>query len=181
MVKKGRGRDNAELLALTPEEIEEVWDRIHKNRIAGELLTGEEGFYMEVTRMPPNMTRKLNCGAASAVISIDANGDVYPCHLLMEERFRAGNLRKNSFWRIYTTSPILHEIRSITVDKKPKCCKCPLKYFCGGGCMADAYYITGSLLDAPPLCRMSRKWMWRMIWGQLDISDNDIKEFESTL
>lgn len=131
MVKAGRGAYNSNKLALTPSELLNLWERIHRTKSFGKLLTGHEGFRMEITRMPGNLTQKLNCGAGSAVISIDANGDVYPCHLLMSKQFLAGNIKEQNFWEIYASSDILKSIRAISVNTIEKCRNCFLKYFCG--------------------------------------------------
>ena len=56
------------------------------------------------------------CAMAEREISIAETGDVYPCQLLHEERFRAGNVRERSVGEIYSESPVFASMRQISVD-----------------------------------------------------------------
>jgi len=181
MIKAGRGEKNYDKIGLTPEEIDNLWENIHNNKELREIFAGKEGFYSEILRLPSSMTRKISCGAGSAIISIDANGDMYPCHLLMRKEFLAGNLREKSFWEIYSQSPILRKIRSITVENRDGCSTCSIKYLCGGGCIADTYYSFGNFYEKSPICNMIKKWIWRMMWGDYNLSLDEIYKFEDIL
>jgi len=56
------------------------------------------------------------CALAEAEISISETGDVYPCQLLTDSEFVAGNIRDSSLKEIYYHSPVLAKARAVSVD-----------------------------------------------------------------
>lgn len=102
--------------------------------------------------------------AIDSIVAIQADGSVFPCpnlnqpaHLLgnvltaddegLAALLAAGSLRKQAFC-------------DRTVDRVPGCRSCEARYFCGGGCMANAYMTTGDLYGRDPYCRFYQL-MWR--------------------
>jgi len=84
------------------------------------------------------------CAMAEREISIAETGDAYPCQLLHEERFRAGNMRERSVGEIYAQSPVFARMRQISVDTLEKCSACAVRYLCGGACRARDLFEVGS-------------------------------------
>lgn len=84
------------------------------------------------------------CAMAEREISIAETGDIYPCQLLHEERFRAGNVRERSVGEIYAQSPVFARMRRISVDTLEKCSACTVRYLCGGACRARDLFEVGS-------------------------------------
>jgi radical SAM protein with 4Fe4S-binding SPASM domain len=62
----------------------------------------------------------------------------------------AGNVRKESFGKIWEGSPLFRELRDLS-NIKGKCGVCEYKRVCGG-CRARAYEATGDYLAAEPYC-----------------------------
>jgi len=62
----------------------------------------------------------------------------------------AGNIRKESFGKIWEGSPLFRELRDLS-NIKGKCGVCEYKRVCGG-CRARAYEATGDYLAAEPYC-----------------------------
>jgi radical SAM protein with 4Fe4S-binding SPASM domain len=92
------------------------------------------------------------CSMADGSISIAANGDVYPCHLLHYPEFCAGNILETPFSTIYEESPVLIRLRSHTVNIMDRCPECGLRFLCGGACFARHYAETGSLTTTGDFC-----------------------------
>ncbi len=92
------------------------------------------------------------CAIGDGEISISATGDVYPCHMLHEEQFYAGNIQHDSFRKIYNDSNILNEIRRLSVAQREGCRECPVRFLCCGACWARAYFEHGSILKADTFC-----------------------------
>jgi len=109
--------------------------------------------------------RKVNCGLGSGTLSVDADGTVYPCHWLHDERFAAGNVRTAALADIYFTSPALRACRELRVDSRIAACSgCEARYLCGGGCRARALAFTGDIAGADPECPLLRASFERGLW-----------------
>ena len=87
------------------------------------------------------------CSAGFAALSIDANGDVFPCPRLP---LKVGNIRKNSIYQIYNNSKILDKLRNRN-NLKGKCGKCSYRFQCGG-CRAYAYSLNKDAFAEDKLC-----------------------------
>ena len=98
----------------------------------------------------------LRCSAGNGSLSIDARGDVYPCHMLHHKEFLSGNIHTDSFESIYFDSESLKRIRQLTVDNIQECSKCAVKYLCGGACRARNYYMNNNLEDCDAFCEYEK-------------------------
>ena len=81
-------------------------------------------------------------------------GDLYPCHQFVgQDEFLMGNVDEG-----ITKPEIADEFRSCSVYSKDKCRNCFAKFYCSGGCMANAYNFHGTIHDAYDIgCEMQRK------------------------
>lgn len=106
------------------------------------------------------------CGAASGVVAVGADGLVYPCQSLVRPEFAAGDLRQKSLGEIYQNAQMMREVRAITVKDIPGCANCPYRFLCGGGCRALAYNVSGSLYAAipPEYCALSQLLAEWKLW-----------------
>jgi len=91
------------------------------------------------------------CGAGRFYLSLEPNGDIYPCVFFPhEEAMKVGNLFKDDFEAIWRHSKLFWEIRS--KDKlKDNCGSCQYRYTCGG-CRARAYNYFKDVLAPDPGC-----------------------------
>ncbi len=88
------------------------------------------------------------CSAGDSLITIQPNGDVYPCRRLP---IRIGNLLEKPLENLYYESNILLELR----DKNKKiegCEPCIHKQVCRGGLRCLSYAVTGNPFTADPGC-----------------------------
>lgn len=97
------------------------------------------------------------CAMAEREVSIDEMGDVYPCQLLHEVSFRAGNVRDQSIAAIYAESPVFARMREISVDTLAKCRTCAVRYLCGGACRARDLFEVGSEELVGEFCAYERE------------------------
>lgn len=94
---------------------------------------------------------KESCGAGRTMISIDAHGKVYPCHMLQNDMFLMGDILSESLTDIMNRAedmPIVNK----GVNTNEGCPECIFKYFCGGGCKARAFYSNGEYYNKDPYC-----------------------------
>lgn len=103
------------------------------------------------------LSLRLGCGAGVSCLSVDADGTVYPCHMLHYGKLALGNIFEDLVERI-AGSPIAVELSALTVEAIDGCAACECSPFCGGGCRARAYAETGSLYAADPYCALTREF-----------------------
>jgi radical SAM protein with 4Fe4S-binding SPASM domain len=92
------------------------------------------------------------CAIGDAELSISETGDVYPCQLLHNPKFYAGNIREKSVIEIYEKSAVIDQCRQLTVDNIKQCSKCLIRYVCGGACRARAFYDSGKINSSGKFC-----------------------------
>jgi len=83
-----------------------------------------------------------NCGIGSGTVSIKCNGVVTPCPALGED-CSLGNVRTQSVADIWNNSPLLNDLRAMSVYKTEVCKDCTFAAVCKGGCIADIHEKTG--------------------------------------
>ena len=81
-------------------------------------------------------------------------GDFYPCHQFVgQEEFLLGNVYDG-----IVKQDICDEFKQCNVYAKPACQNCFAKYYCSGGCNANAYNFTGSITGSYDVgCKMQQK------------------------
>lgn len=111
-----------------------------------------------------NPALKRCCGASNRNAYINSNGDVYPCNLLVNSKFRMGNIRKKSFSDIWTNSPVKTALNALSVDCFPDCSHCELKFLCGGGCRGTAFHFSRQIDSTPPNCSEKKEAIYTFLW-----------------
>lgn len=98
--------------------------------------------------------RRKGCSAGCEYVAVTPSGDLYPCHQFVgKQAYILGNVREG------ITQPALRmRFQQSTLDHKETCQSCFAKYFCAGGCLANAALL-GSSMDEPYeiSCIMHRK------------------------
>lgn len=92
-------------------------------------------FNIELDGGPCIYKRSIGCGAGTEYIAVTPTGDFYPCHQFVgQEEFIIGNVDDG-----ITNDTVVNKFRNVSVNKKPVCKDCWAKYYCSGGCHANAY------------------------------------------
>lgn len=98
-------------------------------------------------------SREFSCQAGIKACSIDYNGDIYGCDLMIGiDKFLAGNLRKNTFKDIWDNSDVFNEFRKMSMNNVQGKCKNCKNNWCGGGCRSSAYNLTGDIYGSDNVC-----------------------------
>lgn len=93
-------------------------------------------FMLDDAASPCTIKRLSGCGAGCEYVAVSPNGDVYPCHQFVgEEHMRLGNLKTG-----ITNTELQEKIKNISVLTKKDCKKCWARYYCSGGCHANALH-----------------------------------------
>lgn len=92
-------------------------------------------FNIDLDGGPCVYKRSAGCGAGTEYVAVTPNGDIYPCHQFVgQEEFIIGNVNEG-----ITNEKVTCKFKNISVNEKQKCKDCWAKYYCSGGCHANAY------------------------------------------
>jgi radical SAM protein with 4Fe4S-binding SPASM domain len=127
-------------------------------------ITGEEYYYALASVPGVNPLSSLHgliasgrgrkstrCAMADTEISIADDGSVYPCQLLHEPEFCAGNVLSEPLRTIYE-SERFRELRRVDIISIAECRECPIRYLCAGACRARSYFECGSIHVSGDFC-----------------------------
>ena len=87
-------------------------------------------------------------------LAVTPDGDLYPCHQFVgREGFQLGNV-----WEGVTNTTLPQQFRQTHVLNKEECRKCWARFYCSGGCHANAQLMHG-VLDQPYAvgCELQKK------------------------
>ena len=147
--------------ALRPEDLPKIFEQYDK--LAAEMVRRkkEEGkcftffhFMIDLSGGPCVYKRAAGCGSGTEYVAVTPWGDIYPCHQFVgEEEWLLGNVFDG-----IKRDDIVQKFKSINVYTKEECQDCFAKFFCSGGCAANAYHFTGDIGGVYGLgCEMQRK------------------------
>lgn len=111
-------------------------------------------FYLDLDKGPCIYKRAVGCGAGSEYLAVTPEGHFYPCHQFVgEEEYIIGNVDDGIL-----RPEVAEEYSGITVDTKEACNNCWAKYFCSGGCHANAINYSGDIhVPYAVGCELERK------------------------
>ncbi len=113
-------------------------------------------FMVDLDQGPCVYKRLSGCGSGSEYLAVAPSGDIYPCHQFVgNPEFRMGNVQ-------HPEEPFREDIRdafaACNVYSKPACRECWAKFYCSGGCPANAQQFNGDLNQPYELgCDLQRK------------------------
>lgn len=122
-------------------------------------------FNLDLSRGPCIAKRLSGCGAGHEYLAVSPQGDLYPCHQFVG---REGFLVGNVFARQLNV-PLMKKFRQAHIYNKPKCRECWARFYCSGGCHANAEAANGDILQPQDQgCQLERKRLECAIYIQLD-------------
>ena len=146
--------------AITNEDIPKICEGYEY--LASEMLRREkEGkwfnffhFMIDLTGGPCVAKRLSGCGSGTEYLAVTPWGDLYPCHQFVgNEEFLLGNLDEG-----IKKPEICADFKLCNVYSKTKCKDCFAKFYCSGGCAANAYNFHGSINETYEVgCELQRK------------------------
>ncbi len=146
--------------ALSEEDLPEIlaaYERLAEQY----LLCRREGkwfnffhFMVDLANGPCLRKRITGCGAGNEYVAVTPQGDLYPCHQFVgRDEFRMGSVMDDTFDRALQKKFAANHVLS-----KDDCGKCWARFFCSGGCAANAFAKNGDIGKPYQLeCEMERK------------------------
>ena len=146
--------------ALTEKELSAIfseYERLSARILENEKHGGKFNFFhfmLDLDQGPCAIKRLRGCGCGNEYVAITPDGDIYPCHQFVGlEEYKMGNLDEGTF-----NLDMKAEFAESHVYTKPECKKCWAKFYCSGGCNANAYNFTGSITGSYDVgCKMQQK------------------------
>ena len=98
--------------------------------------------------------RLSGCGSGTEYLAVTPWGDLYPCHQFVgNEKFLLGNVDTG-----IVNTETRDEFKLCNVYAKETCKDCFARFYCSGGCSANAYNFSGSINGAYEIgCEMQKK------------------------
>ena len=118
-------------------------------RLAIEMLRREKigkpfTFYhymLDLKHGPCLHKRIAGCGAGTEYMAVTPWGDLYPCHQFVgDEAYKLGDL-----WRGVTNTALRERFAGVNLFSREACKTCWARFFCSGGCAANAYHASGAI------------------------------------
>lgn len=108
------------------------------------------------------------CGAGRSYLAVAPSGAVFPCHRFVHRpEFAIGRVSEG-----ITAPAVQARFAEPHVQGKPACAGCWARYYCGGGCHANAVEAHGTILQPDPLeCRLRLKRLEVAFWLQAEQAD----------
>lgn len=146
--------------ALTEDDIKVVMEQYEI--LAKEMIKRDKegrGFtfyhYMiDLTGGPCIYKRISGCGSGTEYMAVTPWGDLYPCHQFVgEQAYKLGDI-----WNGVTNTRLREDFRKCNAYAREECKDCWARLYCSGGCAANSYHATGSILGVyEPGCRLFKK------------------------
>lgn len=111
-------------------------------------------FMIDLEGGPCVAKRLSGCGSGTEYLAVTPWGDLYPCHQFVgNEKFLMGNVTEG-----VTNTQIRDLFKSCNVYAKEKCRDCFARFYCSGGCAANAYNFHGDIHEAYEIgCALQKK------------------------
>lgn len=132
------------------------------DRLAAEMLRRrKEGrgfnffhFMIDLEGGPCVAKRLSGCGSGTEYLAVTPWGDLYPCHQFVgNEKFLMGNVETG-----IVREDIRDQFKGCNVYARENCRKCFAKFYCSGGCAANAYNFQNTINGTYDTgCELQRK------------------------
>ncbi len=146
--------------AIRKEDLPQLFDEY--DALAREMIRRKKegrGFtffhYMIDLEGGPCVAKRLSgCGSGTEYLAVTPWGDLYPCHQFVgNDRFLMGNVKEG-----VTNTQIRDMFKSCNVYAKEKCKECFARFYCSGGCAANAWNFHGDIHGTYDIgCELQRK------------------------
>lgn len=121
-------------------------------------------FNIDLKGGPCLYKRITACGAGFEYIAITPDGDIFPCHQLIEDSiYKMGNIMDDTF-----DTAIKDTFIENNIYNKETCSTCWARFYCSGGCHANNYHFSKKL-DTPYAlgCDLEKIRLEKALWAQV--------------
>ena len=118
-------------------------------------------FMIDLKQGPCIIKRLGGCGSGHEYLAVTPEGDLYPCHQFVgDENFKMGNVHEGVF-----NTDFQQNFQKSNVYSKKDCSECWAKFYCSGGCAANAYQFNKDINVPYKIgCELEKKRVECAIW-----------------
>lgn len=111
-------------------------------------------FTIDLNQGPCMIKRVVGCGAGVEYLAVTPEGDLYPCHQFVgDEEFKMGTVHDG-----IENNKLREKFKNANVYSKDDCKDCWAKFYCSGGCHANAYNFNNDINKPYTIgCEMEKK------------------------
>ncbi len=111
-------------------------------------------FMIDLDHGPCFVKRVVGCGAGVEYMAVTPEGELYPCHQFVGNTdFKMGDVDTG-----ITNTALRDKFKNANVYSKEDCKNCWAKFYCSGGCHANAYNFNGDINKPYSIgCEMEKK------------------------
>ena len=154
--------------------IEQAYERLAQD-YAASALSGEPynffHFMLDLGRGPCAFKRLKGCGVGLEYIAVTPEGDIYPCHQFVGiPDFKMGHVSQSPD---QLSQAVRQPFESLMLPDKPACRDCWARWFCSGGCAANAWHDSGTLDGLYEIgCAMQKKRLECALWIKAKLTES---------
>lgn len=118
-------------------------------------------FMLDLEGGPCVAKRLRGCGAGTEYAAVTPEGELYPCHQFVgNKEFCLGNVESG-----FVRNPFQELFAEATVYSKPDCNACWSKFYCSGGCAANAWKFNADIKKPYAIgCELEKKRVECALW-----------------
>ena len=118
-------------------------------------------FMLDLDQGPCVIKRLKGCGSGHEYLAITPEGDIYPCHQFVGmESFKMGNVMYEEI-----KEEIQNHFKNSNIFTKNDCKVCWARYFCSGGCAANAFQYNKDINKPYGIgCELEKKRLECALW-----------------
>lgn len=111
-------------------------------------------FMIDLEGGPCVYKRLSGCGSGTEYMAVTPTGELYPCHQFVGNTdFLLGDV-----WQGVKRQDTVNKFKHCNVYAKEKCRQCFARFYCSGGCAANAFNFTGDILGTYDVgCELQKK------------------------
>ncbi|MBS4534239.1 thioether cross-link-forming SCIFF peptide maturase [Clostridium sp. D2Q-14] len=138
-------------------KILDEYDKLSKDYIDIKRKDNDFNFFhftIDLNQGPCAIKRASGCGAGVEYLAITPEGYIYPCHQFVgNEKFKLGSLDTG-----IRNNEIVDKFKEANVYNKEDCKDCWARFYCSGGCHANAYNFNKDIKKPYKIgCEMEKK------------------------
>ncbi len=118
-------------------------------------------FMVDLEGGPCVAKRLRGCGSGTEYLAVTPEGELYPCHQFVgQKEFLLGNIFEG-----LNDNPIRETFIETNVYTKPECNACWAKFYCSGGCAANAWQFNQDIKKPYDIgCELEKKRVECALW-----------------
>ncbi len=127
-------------------------------------------FMIDLNQGPCFIKKIVGCGAGVEYLAVTPEGHLYPCHQFVgDEDFKIGDVFEG-----VKNNKLINKFKNANIYSKNECKECWAKFYCSGGCHANAYNFNKDINKPYSIeCEMQKKRVECAISVQANISKEE--------